>query len=70
MQRRILIAIISIAVIIFGSVVWLTEAVHLTGIYLFALWIGTFILTTVLITLLQMWQLSHATKKQESNDHE
>ncbi|GEK28397.1 hypothetical protein [Furfurilactobacillus siliginis] len=70
MQRRILIAIISIAVIIFGSVVWLTEQAHLTGLPLFVLCIGAFILTTVLITLLQLWQLSHATKKQEPHDHE
>lgn len=57
MQRILSSIIIVLAIVIFGGVVWLTEAQHLTGVTLFALWIGAFILTTVLVTLIKVWQL-------------
>ncbi len=70
MQRILSGSIIVLAILIFGGVVWLTEAQHLTGVTLFALWIGAFILTTVLVTLIKIWQLHLQQSKDGSHDHE
>ncbi|WP_421017373.1 hypothetical protein [Furfurilactobacillus cerevisiae] len=68
MQRILSSSIIVLAIVIFGGVVWLTEAQHLTGVTLFALWIGAFILTTVLVTLIKVWQLRLQRTKDGGSD--
>lgn len=68
MQSILSSSIIVLAIVIFGGVVWLTEAQHLTGVTLFALWIGAFILTTVLVTLIKVWQLRLQRTKDGGSD--
>lgn len=69
MRQQSSLIIILIAVLIFGSVVWITEVQHLTGVALFLLWIGAFIITTILITVIKVWQLrGQQTDKEEPHD--
>ncbi|GAB6091945.1 hypothetical protein [Furfurilactobacillus curtus] len=69
MRQQSSIIIILITVLVFGSVVWLTEVQRLTGVTLFLLWIGAFIITTILITVIKVWQLrGQQTDKEEPHD--